>query len=284
MKFQLFGKLRGDDEGSDDSGGQEVGFGPSTQQQKDDTQFGPENMNPGDSLDRTVGTMMEQGYSQDEIMQELRGEYREQEIQNAMNNAVANNASRSGGGGPEPMTPYRGDSEEPDVTGERIENEGSQKGPVNQQPQQNQIQGGNPPPQQPVGGQQASPEVEELIETVVAEKMDEVLAEFDQVYSEIDEIADAIEDLEDRVHDLEVREDEDQSEFIQKVDEMEEHVDEYQSRIGGLEKAFQQVLPSLVENVRDLTGLVQEIKKERGISTEKTVTEEDIEDLDVEDW
>ena len=57
--------------------------------------------------------------------------------------------------------------------------------------------------------------------------------------------------------------DEDEKKFLTKVTEIEDYLEGSQSRIGGLEKALQQVLPTLVENVRDLTGAVEGVKKEK---------------------
>lgn len=131
---------------------------------------------------------------------------------------------------------------------------------------------------------EVDPEVEELIETIVAENFQRVKTEFENVYEELDEIEEELEDLDQRVHDLEVRDDEDQQEFLEKMEEIEDHIDDYESRIGGLEKAFQQVLPSLVDNVRDLTSLVQEIKQEKGIETETSVSNEEMDDMDMDEW
>jgi hypothetical protein len=39
-----------------------------------------------------------------------------------------------------------------------------------------------------------------------------------------------------------------------------------------------------VENVRDLTELVQEIKDENNIQTEKSLSSDEVEDIDVDDW
>jgi peptidoglycan hydrolase CwlO-like protein len=166
--------------------------------------------------------------------------------------------------------------------------QGFQEQPQNQQNRQMQ----QPQPQQQQsqslqGSQQfgtVDPAVEELIETIVAEQFQRVRNEFESVYEELDMIEEELEDLDNRVHDLEIRDDEDQEEFVQKVDEMEDHIDSYQSRIGGLEKAFQQILPSLVDNVKELTSLVQEIKQEKGIETSTDVSEEDVEDIDMSDW
>lgn len=300
MKFELFGRLRDNngEDGSDDSGFGGGGFGGND--------FGSDSAGfSGGSLERTVDSMFSQGYSESEIKQELEGQYSQTEIDQAINNAVTSSAtgqSTSNQGGPEPMTPYQKQDDEavsPMDEGYSAGNGNSQ----NQEFDSSGFDSGNydsqpapepqPQPQQPQPVQQDStqqaggtvdPSIEELIETIVAENIQRIDEEFENLYSELDIIEETLESLDQRVHDLEVRDDEDQQQFIQKVDEMEDHIDSYQSRIGGLEKAFQQVLPSLVDNVRDLTSLVQEIKREKGIETDTDVSESDIKDLDVEDW
>lgn len=292
MKFKLFGRLRDDEEQSAEDAGLS-----------------------GGSLERTVENMFQQGYSEDEIRNELEDQYSPAEISRAVNNTVTSSATDNGG--PQPMTPYQEDAEEDAVSpmdegyeqgnDDQGENQDSMDSSMNQQNNLNSggldsgnqgMQQQNPQPQQPQQNQQqqqqalsqrgsqgtVDPAVEELIETIVSEQFERVRNEFQTVYDEIDIIADEVEDLESRVHDLEVRDDEDQEEFIQKVDEMEEHIDSYQSRIGGLEKAFQQVLPSLVDNVKELTSLVQEIKQEKGIETSTDVSQDDVEDIDMSDW
>lgn len=282
MEFKLFGRLRDDEEQDPEDSGLS-----------------------GGSLDRTVENMFQQGYSEEEIKDELEGQYSPAEISRAVNNAVTSSATDSGG--PQAMTPYQEESDEEAVSpmdegynpDEQEEGQGNmeeqtsmeqgfQEQSQNQQSQQ--IQQPQPQQQQPrslQGSQQSGtvdPAVEELIETIVAEQFQRVRNEFESVYEELDVVEEELEDLENRVHDLEVRDDEDQEEFVQKVDEMEDHIDSYQSRIGGLEKAFQQVLPSLVDNVKELTSLVQEIKEEKGIETSTEVSEEDVDDIDMSDW
>lgn len=303
MDFKLFGRLRDDD----DSGQNSMNSNQGRQQNS-----GSNDLSAG-SLERTVKNMSEQGYSEDQIKQELQGQYSMQDIERAINSAVTESAM---GGqpddGPEPLTQYSSNQEEEAVSpmdqgynqnnnsqsGQQQNVQGNQQGFQQQnQQQQNQQgfqqQGGGQQAQQQnqqqgqqgqVQGGQVDPAVEELIETIVAENFQRVTSEFQNVYEELDSIEEELEDLEDRVHDLEVRDDEDQEQFIQKMDEIEEHIDDYESRIGGLEKAFQQVLPSLVDNVRDLTSLVQEIKQERGIETDTNVSSEEVEDMDMEDW
>lgn len=304
MEFKLFGRMK-DDEGSD-------GSNATNQQQQQSGRPGRSDSNSalsGGSLERTVKNMSQQGYSDEDIMQELQGQYSKQEIQRAMNNAVTDSAT--GGrdeGGPQPLTQYSSSQEQEAVSpmdqgydqendsqaqqqnqqqgfqnNQRFQQQGqsTQQETQRQQPQQVQSQSTQ---QQVDDGGEVDPAVEELIETIVAENFQRVKTEFENVYEELDAIEEELEDLDSRVHDLEVRDDEDQQEFIEKMDEIEEHIDDYESRIGGLEKAFQQVLPSLVDNVRDLTSLVQEIKQERGIETDASVSQDEMEDMDMEDW
>lgn len=293
MKFKLFQRLRSDggtDSSSTDSPPAQQGFGEPEMDQETQT---------GGSLERMVENMFQQGYAEEEIMQELQGQYSEQEIQRAVNQTVKNNAAPSDG--PQAMQPYQTEDEPVSPVDEGYGGEGQQPAENNPDPQQTPQQPS--PQQQPQQQQQMDPlpqpgegdegdtgpvdqRVEELIETIVAENFNRVRQEFENVYSELDLLEEEIEDLDQRVHDLEIRDDEDQQEFVEKVTEMEEHIDSYQSRIGGLEKAFQQVLPNLVNNVRDLTSLVQEIKQEKGIQTETNVSEQEMEEMDEElqDW
>ena len=302
MKFELFERLRG---GDDDTGNTGTTTPPTQSQGLGEPQRDNSGLQGG-SLERTVENMFQQGYSEDEIRQELQGQYSSQEIQSAVNQAVTNSATSNDG--PEPMTPYESDDEPVSPMDEGYDNPGGQENQPqnpqgNQDPPQNMDQGPEPmnsggtqeaPPQPEPIQQEGEPQqggsidegTEELIETIVAENFQRVTAEFQNVYNELDLLEEELEDLEHRVHDLEVRDDEDQEQFVQKVDEMEDHIDEYQSRIGGLEKAFQQVLPNLVDNVRDLTSLVQEIKQEKGVETSTNVSQQDMEEMDeqLQDW
>ena len=283
MKFKLFGRFR-----EDDNSGQ--------QQQQDAGGFQADEMGTGTSnfsngLEDTVSRMFSQGYSESEIKDELGGQYAQDEIQNAINRAVTSSAAgENESGGPEPMTPYDGNSGAVSPMDEGYGNEDETIEPneemnMESTPSQDmsmEAPGASQPPQQQQGSG-IDQNVEELVETIVAENFDRVETEFENAYSEIDELRNKMEDLEQRVHDLEVRDDEDDTQVIQKMDDLEQDFNDYQSRIGGLEKAFQQVLPSLVDNVRDLTTLVQEIKQEKGIETDSSVSNE-VDDIDMEDW
>ena len=292
MEFKLFDRLKDEEDGGQaNTGGSSFGgFGSEDSSNSMST--------GGSGLERRISNMFSQGYSEEEIKQELQGQFSQTEIDRAINNAVKSSATGNNSNGPEPMTPYQSNSNDEAVSPMDEGFESEEDNQVNQMNQNNQqMEGQNPNQnmQQQAPQQQAQqqlnpsqgtvdPQVEELIETIVSENFQMVEQRFESVFEEIDVLADKIDELEARVEELEIRDDEDQQQFIQKVDEVEDHIDSYESRIGGLEKAFQQVLPSLVDNVRDLTGLVQEIKQEKGIDTDTSVSEQDVKDLDMEDW
>jgi hypothetical protein len=281
MKFQLFGRLRDNQDESESS----------TQQKESDFNNQDNLSDFGGGLQRTVENLFDQGYSEEEVRKELQGQYSRDEIQGAINQAVKTSATTQQQEGPEPMTPYQEENndlspmdegfDKNDNENNDLGDQGMQQQEMNPQPNPPMNQGQQPMNQQSSG---AAGDVEELIETIVAENFERVENEFENVYSEIDEMKEQLDDMENRMHDLEVRDDEDETQVIQKMDDLEQDINEYQSRIGGLEKAFQQVLPSLVDNVRDLTQLVQEIKQERGIETSSNVDQEDIDDIDMEEW
>ncbi len=211
-----------------------------------------------------VRSLGDQGYSDDEISEALRDRgYSYGEINEAMNQAVRDRTverEESGGG---PRDPVRGPAVEDDDLweGEEVPRDDTDIEEFQSEPEP------EPEPAGEGGGGFGQPsgvsvEEEELIETIVAEYFTDVEDEFENVYHEIDALAGAVEELQDRVEEIEIRDDEDQQEVVQKVDEMEDYLQQSQSRIGGMEKAFQQVLPSLVENVRELSTLVKDMKEE----------------------
>lgn len=223
-----------------------------------------------------VRQLSRDGYSEEEITDILRDEgYSFGQINEALNQAVRESVGGQPppeGGGPAPEGPWRG-------------------GPPEEQPMQGPPQGGGmggPPPAEPaqqpqppaaggggrgqmarapdvdVSGTGLSEEVEEMIEIIVKEHFTEVEDEFANVYTEIDELAAKLDAVTQQLQEIEIRGDEDEKEFIQKVDEIEEYIQQEQSQLGGMERAFEQVLPSLVENVRELSELVKEMKQDRG--------------------
>ena len=50
--------------------------------------------------------------------------------------------------------------------------------------------------------------------------------------------------------------------------ESEDKIEEIEARIGGLEKAFKQFLPSLTKNIESLSDMIHEMKEKRGLEAE----------------
>jgi DNA-binding transcriptional MerR regulator len=50
--------------------------------------------------------------------------------------------------------------------------------------------------------------------------------------------------------------------------EMDDRLEELEARIGGLEKAFKQFLPSLTKNIESLSDMIHEMKEKRGLEAE----------------
>lgn len=253
MKFELFGKLKGDKKKKKEQ--------KSSQRQRRSERSGEGNL-PMDEVRR----LSQQGYSEDEMVNQLRDNgYNYPEIKKAMNQVLKaqtqgeargpsgrrpqeGSPSRGGSGrrGPEPLSAYQGKPQ----SGGTPRGSEQQPGEINQ------------PPAEDYGGEGVPEDTEELIEVMISEKLIDIEDEFERVHSHIENLQEKTKDLEDRIKEIEIRKDEQENKFLSKVNEMEDYLETSQSRIGGLEKALQQVLPSLVDNVRELTSLVQDMKKE----------------------
>jgi len=271
VKFKFLGRLRGDDDEDD-------------QQQR-------QSGGPRDAPIDRVQQLSDQGYSEEEIRDQLRDQgYTHSEITQAINDAVRASASQMsdrprgqqpgpGGGGYDEYDEggYQGGGYDDEFgqfeEGPPMDQGGGMQGasqPSGNDFQQQPQQPASPEPQQfdepaeepeeHAGG--ITPEEEELIEVIVAEHFTEVEEEFDSVYAELDDLQDQIDEIQEQIEELEIRKEERQTEFMQKVNEMQDYFEQSNQRIGGMEKAFQQVLPSLVENVRELSSLVKEMKDE----------------------
>jgi DNA-binding transcriptional MerR regulator len=260
MKFELLGKLRdGDEEEAATTTGSSSGELP---------------------IDE-VTRLSEQGYSETEIIEQLRDRgYAYGDINEALNAAVKESASQSSGGD---MDQGFGDDQagggmdsgndwEPQQSQTFDDQAGQPAQQQSQQPQQPMQQ--QPPPQQAPpepqyedegewGGTGVSPEEEEMIEIIVSEHMTDIEEQVNQFRTELEALREDFQKLQQQFNEIDIRKDEDEKVVIQKVNEMEDYFEQTSSRMGGMEKALQQVLPSLVENVRDLSTVVREMKEEQ---------------------
>lgn len=235
MKFKLFGRLRGK------KPAQEMVKAGEFQDQEILQSIIGEMISKGISEQEIIRNLSSQGYSYSSIMDALNQFIK----QSAQSGAIAKGAVESGAGEfqmptSEPYEPYR----------ETIPKESAREAPM---------------PESEYEGYEKSaliPErTEELIEIIVSEKMIDIEEEFEKIRAQISKINKTLGDLDSRLKELEIRKDEDEKKFLTKMEELEEFLENSQSRIGGLEKALQQVLPTLVENMKNVTASVREMKK-----------------------
>ena len=103
---------------------------------------------------------------------------------------------------------------------------------------------------------------EELVESIVNERMadvDEKLAEFRVRHADLER---NLSNVHNQLSILTKGTSQTEQAIIAKLDSLKDSLTDLDARISGLEKAFKDALPALIESVRALTDLVQRFKKE----------------------
>lgn len=134
-------------------------------------------------------------------------------------------------------------------------------------------------PQEPLAAEQSMPEfgtgeieqpeimLEELIEGIVEDKwrkLDDRLKKiddnFDRIRAEIKQFEVRLEQnkRENPTHELDSR-----------MADISEQLEDLEARVGGLEKAFKQFLPSLTRNIEALSGMIHEMKDKQQMHEEE---------------
>ncbi len=103
-----------------------------------------------------------------------------------------------------------------------------------------------------------SPEaiVEELVEGVVEEKWQKFQQRIEKTESEISKMKIMLEQHKETAVQA-------APDVGPRVNEMSEQLDDLQARVGGLEKAFKQFLPSLTQNIDSLSKMIHEMKQKQ---------------------
>ena len=100
--------------------------------------------------------------------------------------------------------------------------------------------------------------IEELVEGVVEEKWQR----FDEEFKRIDDKFDKIRvDFEQMKQKTEEKKEVQVKDFGAEIVELSNRFEDLEARIGGLEKAFKQILPTLTRNIESLSGMVHEMKR-----------------------
>lgn len=131
-----------------------------------------------------------------------------------------------------------------------------------------------PPPQQqqfetgPV--ENISPEtiIEELIEGVIDEKWQTFNKKIKKYEDEIEKLETTIKQFEQQFK--AAKEEPVTKQFDSKLNTFSMTMEELDARVGGLEKAFKQFLPSLTKNIESLSRMVHDIKEKRYVTEEES--------------
>lgn len=108
--------------------------------------------------------------------------------------------------------------------------------------------------------------LEEIIEEIISEKWKEVDSKLDKLSNNYSSLEAKLDDFKERLDRVEERHQEEKKELREELEETTTHIEGIESRIGSIEKAFKEFLPTLTENVRSLSDIVQKLKGKTGES------------------
>jgi uncharacterized protein (UPF0335 family) len=109
--------------------------------------------------------------------------------------------------------------------------------------------------------------VEELVEGVVEEKWQKFKQRLDRLEDEFESIKAGEKNLGEKIE-MSEKESPQTREMEGKVSEISTQMEELEARIGGLEKAFRQFLPSLTTNIENLSDIIHQMKRKQGLEEE----------------
>jgi DNA-binding transcriptional MerR regulator len=212
-----------------------------------------------------INAMTKQGMSDKDIIKRLKGQgYSYNEIEKAMLSAVKSGVSeekpmkKMQPRTPAPPPPQGGQDFTYDF-GDEAPNDAYDNmapedifGGQQQQPQFQDLPQFSQEPQQPV---------EELVEGLIEEKWQRFQEEINRFDESIERINADMKVFEERI---EASKGENlSSEVDARITELSDHLEEVDARVGGLERAFKQMLPSLTRNIESLSSLVNDMKSKQ---------------------
>jgi uncharacterized coiled-coil DUF342 family protein len=103
---------------------------------------------------------------------------------------------------------------------------------------------------------------EEYINYAVEEKMNEANRAIDEISAKINELEKRTEYTHEQINTLIQTKTSEQTQILDRIDSFKECISDMDIRLGGMEKAFKEALPPLIESVRALCDLVQRFKRE----------------------
>jgi prefoldin subunit 5 len=111
--------------------------------------------------------------------------------------------------------------------------------------------------------EEVNPEVivEELVEGVVEEKWKKFAQGIERTQKELDLMKTNLKQMHNKMDQM--KQPKDTSEIEAQLNEISERLEEFEARVGGLEKAFRQFLPSLTKNIENLSNIIHEMNKKQ---------------------
>lgn len=122
----------------------------------------------------------------------------------------------------------------------------------------------------PIEGEETvSPEVtiEEIVEGVIAEKWAPIEKEIQSLRNDQENIRKDLNEI--KMIATKIPTEESKSSLASKIQEIEERLNNLEPKVNGLEKAFKQFLPTLTDNIRMLSQIVEKMKEKRSEETQK---------------
>lgn len=104
---------------------------------------------------------------------------------------------------------------------------------------------------------------EDYVDYIVQQRMAEVTEKVREFESQYQALQKKIQDLSEQLKSALTKSSPVQSQISSKMDSFAETVTDMDNRLSGLEKAFKETLPELIDSVRTLSDLVQKVRKEK---------------------
>lgn len=103
--------------------------------------------------------------------------------------------------------------------------------------------------------------IEELVETIIEEKWEELLRDVNKIINWKNKVESRVSEIEMRLDHLKESFSDLQKAIVGKVGEYDKHIMEVGSEIKAMERVFSKVLPTFTENVNELTNITRKIKE-----------------------
>lgn len=125
------------------------------------------------------------------------------------------------------------------------------------------------PPAQPQQNDMGKESVEEMVETIIDEKWEELMKSINKIIEWKNKADAKVTMLEQQFKDLKADFDKLHSAVLGKISEYDQNIITVGTEIKAMEKVFQQMIPAFTENVSELSRITQNMKKDQGLQKKK---------------